>query len=418
MYFVIAIVTGNMTARLRAHERAVRRREARTAALYALTREIASAQTVNDMLQVAVSQIGAVFDARVAILLVESDGLLKKSPQPASTFALDDKERAVAIWAFDNRKPAGRFTDTLPSSQGRYFPMLTPGGIVGVMGVVMESDERLAPDQEALLETFVNQVALAVEREMLDDAADRAKVLEESERLYAALLNSISHELRTPLAAIAGASSSLLDPQIGSNSDARVALSEDIQEATTRLNRLVENLLDMSRLESGHIKLNLEWCDINDLINVSLSHLEKQLAGRPIKIQVDPKTPLIRVDFVLIQQVLVNLLHNAATYTPPNTGIDLSVQLETTTVVMNVADHGSGLKQEDLDRVFDKFYRGVGVGAGGTGLGLSICKGLVEAHGGTITVQNRPDGGALFSIHLPALPPPPAPKESEMDADA
>lgn len=412
MYFFAALATGQLTARLRGQERAVLRREERATALYLLTREVASAVTMDDVLKTAVDQIGRVFDAQVAIVLANPIGQLALEPHLSSTLILSDKERSVALWSFTNRKPAGRFTDTLPMAEARYLPLLAPGGIVGVMGVRTRQTAPLSIEQAELMETFASQVALSIEREMLDEAAERSKVLAESERLYKTLLNSISHELRTPIAAITGAASSLLEPQTGERAETRTILIGEIQTAADRLNRLVENLLDMTRLESGLLKIKQDWCDVGDLINVTVERLKPQLARHEVIVDIAPNLPLVKMDFVLMEQALINLLHNAVTYTPPQTRVRVIAKTDGAQLVIVVADRGPGLSAEALDRVFDKFYRGPRARAGGVGLGLSITRGLIEAHGGTITAENRLNGGARFTIRLPLGTPPASPQES------
>jgi two-component system sensor histidine kinase KdpD len=399
-YFFVALVTGSLTTRLRAQEQAVRRRERRLTELYGFAREITGARTLDAVLQAAVRQIGQAFDARVAFLMAQASGQLGP-PHPTSTLTLDEKEMSVAAWAFANRQQAGRFTDTLPSAEARYLPLRTPSVTVGVLAIRPRSPERLALDQETLLETFANQVAVVIERTMLDKAAEQAQVLAESERLYKTVLNSVSHELRTPLTAITGAATSLLDPHIGGDLAAREALSREIDEAAARLNRVVENLLNMTRLESGRLRLNLEWCDVNDLVSITLNHLKTELAEHVVIVDVAPELPLARIDFGLMQQALYNLVHNSAVHTPPGTRVRISARVEGRELVLSVADRGPGLPPEDLERVFDKFYRAPGASAGGTGLGLSITRGLVEAHGGHITAENRSHGGACFVIRLP-----------------
>jgi two-component system sensor histidine kinase KdpD len=324
---------------------------------------------------------------------------------------LSDKERAVATWSFTHRKPAGRFTDTLTLANAHYLPLLAPGGVVGVMGVRTRQTTPLSIEQQELLETFASQVALSIEREMLDEAAERSKVLAESERLYKTLLNSISHELRTPIAAITGAASSLLEPNTGERAETRTVLAGEIQTAADRLNRLVENLLDMTRLESGLLKIKQDWCDVGDLINVTVERLKPQLAHHDVIVDIAPNLPLVKMDFVLMEQALMNLLHNAAMYTPPKTRVRLSARTDGAQLLIVVADRGPGLSAESIERVFDKFYRGPRTGAGGVGLGLSITRGLIEAHGGTITAENRVNGGARFTIRLPLGTPPESPQE-------
>jgi len=412
MYFVIALVTGNLTTRFREQERAAISREKQTNALYTMSREIANTVTLDDVLITAVKHIGQVFDAELVVLLQDLGDGLSHTPHKSSTFAISEKEWSVALWAYENGKTAGRFTDTLPSAQGQYWPLVAPGGIMGVIGIRFRSDERLLTNKEVLLATFVNQVALAIERETFEDKLQHTAVLEESERLYATLLDSISHELRTPLAAIRGAASSLLDPAIAINATSRQTLEQDMQDALDRLTRLVDNLLDMTRLESGQLKLRLDWCDVADLINISLQQVEKRLTNHQVIVEVADHLPLIRLDFVLMEQVQVNLLHNAATYAPPNTRVRIGARTEGSEMVITVADRGPGLPPDSLDRVFDKFYRAPGAATGGTGLGLSICKGLVEAHGGTIRAENRANGGSRFIVRLPIASQPELPTES------
>jgi two-component system sensor histidine kinase KdpD len=407
LYFAIAILTGNLTARLRMQERQASYSAERTAALYALAHESAAAVNMDDVLKTAVTQISYVFDAESAILLA-SGKQLERQPHSCSTLALTDKEYSVARWAYEHGKSAGRFTDTLSQALAQYYPLNTPTRIVGVIGIRTRQGERLTFDQEILLETFISQIALVIEREILDEAAEQSAILRESERLYTALLNSISHELRTPIATIKGASSSLLDLANEVNKDARDALARDIQSSADRLNRLVENLLDMSRLESGRLQLKREWCDLGDLIGVAVQRVSYCASTHPIDLQIAPDLPLVKVDFVLMEQVIVNLLDNACNYTPPGTMITVAARVRGPQVEIAVSDNGPGIPQDLIERVFEKFYRLPGTATGGTGLGLSISRGLVEAHGGSLSAENMPGGGAKFNLRLPlnGTPPP------------
>ncbi len=399
MYFITALVAGNLTARLRTQERLARYRAERTQALYALTRDIATAVTLDDVLQSAVKQIGQVFDADVAVFLRTPSGKLQAEAHPAGSLTVDERDYSVAAWAFQNARPAGKGTGTLSLARAQSLPLLTPGGPVGVIVLHQRRTEELNVDQAAMLETFVSQVALGIEREFLDAAAEQSAMLRESERLHATLLNSISHELRTPISTILGAASSLNDARV--DGDTRDTLVHDIQDAAERLNRLVANLLDISRLESGRLTLKLEWSDVSDLIGVALSSAERRLAGHPVTLDVPPDLPLIQIDFVLMEQALVNILDNAAVYTPPGTPIHVSARRRDDAVEIAVADRGPGLPT-DPDRLFEKFFRGPTAASGGTGLGLAIVKGLVESHGGSIRAENEPEGGARFVITLPA----------------
>jgi two-component system sensor histidine kinase KdpD len=406
LYFGIAAIAGSLTARLRDQEKRARANAERTMALYTLTHEIAQALNMDEMLKTAVEQMGTVFDADIAIILSKS-GELDLQAHPMSTLQLSEKAYSVASWVFENGKPAGRFTDTLPMSEAQYIPLLTPNRTVGVLGIKPRQESRFSADQEILVETFVSQVALMIEREMLDEAAQTAAMLQKSENLYNTLLNSISHELRTPISTISGAASSLFNESTVINPDKRNLLLEDIRDSAERLNRLVENLLDMSRLASGRLTLKLEWCDVGDVIGVAVKRMEKRLAGRSVSIRHDPQTPLVRMDFVLMDQVLANLLDNACAYTPPNTPIEITSQAMTEKLVISITDYGPGIPEAEREHIFEKFYRLPGSASGGTGLGLSVSRGIVEAHGGKMTVENIPGAGACFSILLPASAPPP-----------
>lgn len=410
LYFAIALFTGNLTARLRIREQQARFNAERNLALFTLTHETASAIDMDAVLSTAVEQVGRVFDAEVAILLPREDGRI--APHPCSSLTMDEKEEGVAGWVFEYGRMAGRNTDTLPTASARYYPLRTPSGTVGVIGIRRRSNERLPFDQESLLETFVGQIALAVEREMLDEVAEQAALLRESERLSAALLSSISHELRTPIASIRGAADSLLHPGTGLGEGDRRQLARDILDASERLNRLVENLLDMSRLESGRLQLKREWCNVREIIGVAAHRLESCLAERPLMIDVQPDLPLVKLDFVLIEQVLVNLLDNACTYTPPGTRIRIRARERDGCCELTVSNDGPPIPAADLERIFDKFYRVPGLSVTGTGLGLPISRGLVEAHGGTLTAENRPVGGVRFTIRLPMPDEPPAVREA------
>lgn len=413
LYFAIALFTGNLTARIRRQERQSRASAERTMALYTLAHETAMAVTMDDILQTSVLQIAQVFDAEVAIMLTGEQNLARE-PHPCSTFPIDEKDYAVALWVYQNRKSAGAFTDTLPLASAQFFPLLTPDRTVGVIGIRTRSQSRLTFEQEVLLQTFVSLVALVIERELLDEAAAQSAVLRESEKLYTALLNSISHELRTPIATITGAASSLIDPMTSTHEESRGRLIDDIQVAARRLNRLVENLLDMSRLESGRLMLKWEWCDVGDIIGVAVQRMTPCFADHPLTLQLPPDLPLIQADFVLLEQVIVNLLDNACTYTPVGTAVTIAASLSPARLQLVVRDSGPGIPPPDLDHIFDKFYRVSGTIPGGTGLGLSICRGLIEAHGGTLTAENMPEGGVQFVIRLPLKGSPPPVQEAQL----
>jgi len=240
-----------------------------------------------------------------------------------------------------------------------------------------------------------------IDRQRLHDAAQQSRLAAESERLSKTLLDSISHEMRTPIAAITGAVSALGDAGLVAQPGFAVALLDEIKQAVGRLNRLVGNLLDIARVESGHVKPKMDWCDVGDLINVTVKSVRKELAEHPLETTISPQLPLMRMDFVLMEQALTNLLLNAAFHTPAGTPIQLSARVQNDELALTVADRGPGIPPESLPRIFDKFYRAPGAQTGGTGLGLSIVKGFLEAQSGRVQAENRPEGGAAFTLWLP-----------------
>lgn len=408
-YFVVAVVLGQLVARIRAQAEAERRREERATALYQLTRDLAEAGTRDEVVWQVIAQVNRLFHASTGLCLPEGERL---APHPDNTLALSEKELSVADWAYRQRKAAGRFTDNLPGAAALHLPLAAERKTFGVLAVDLP-DRSLTLAQRDLLETFARQTALVLDRIELRATTERARLLAESEKLSRVLLNSISHEIRTPIAVITSAASGLSD-DAHLTPEFRHTMIDEIQQATGRLNRLVGNLLDMTRLESGHLKPKLDWCDVGDLVNVSLRDPQRELAKHSVTTDIATNLPLVRMDFVLMQQALSNLLLNAATHTPPGTAVHVSAQVKDGALLIAVADNGPGLPPDALQRVFDKFYRAPTAVAGGTGLGLSIVKGFVEANGGTVTAGNRVSGGAVFIIRLPLGESPPASAEGNV----
>lgn len=401
LYFVVAIVLGQLVARIRAQEMAERQREERAMALYHLSRELAQAGTRDEVVWQLTAEVNRVFNAPAAVLLPGRNGL---AAHPDSPLTLTDKEVNVADWAFQHRHAAGRFTDNLPGAEALHLPLATERAVLGVLSVSPPT-QTLTLSQRNLLEAYARQAALVLDRIALRGAAEQSKLVAESERLSNALLNSISHELRTPLAAITSATNALTEAK---NGELQHAMVDEIQEASTRLNRLVGNLLDVTRLESGHVKSKLEWCEIGDVIQTTVRALGRELAGRRLSVEVQPKLPLAQMDFTLMQQTLSNLLLNAVMHTPATAAISVRARAEGKELVLRVSDDGPGLPADLLPRVFDKFVRAPNAPPGGSGLGLAIVKGFVEAQGGRITAENKASGGAVFTIHLPQSESPPA----------
>jgi len=400
LYFVVAIVLGQLVARIRAQEQAERQREERATALYQLSRELSQAGTRDEVVWQLTAEVNRVFHAPAAVVLRGSLGL---TAHPDSPLVLTEKELNVAQWAFEHRQAAGKFTDNLPGAQALHLPLATEHAALGVLSV-SPPGQTLTLAQRDLLEAYARQAALVLDRVALRAAAEQSKLVAESERLSNALLNSISHELRTPLAAITSATNTLVESK---NGQLQCAMIGEIQEAAMRLNRLVGNLLDVTRLESGHVQSKLEWHDIGDIVQTTIRSLQRELSGREVKVEVEAKLPLVRLDFTLMQQALSNLLLNAVMHTPPGTVIFVQARAEGKNLVLRVADNGPGLPPDLLPRIFDKFVRAANAPTGGSGLGLAIVKGFVEAQGGQITAENKLSGGAVFTIRLSQSESPP-----------
>ena len=397
---VVGLVISSLTVRIQAQAAAARSREARTAALYAMSRELASTRGVDELLTIALRHVSEVFKSQVVVLLPGADrGLTAWS---GGQFQLDANELGVARWVYEHRQPAGLGTATLPGASALYLPLIAPRGPVGVLGVRPGDRHSLdAPDQLHQLETFANQTALAIERARLADEASDAQIRMETERLRNSLLSSVSHDLRTPLATITGAVSTILENGSRLDDRTRQELLESVRDEGERLNRLVQNLLEMTRLESGALQLRKEWHSLEEVIGAALSRVGKRLANRRVTTRVPPSLPLVPMDDVLVEQVLVNVLDNALKYTPPGSPIEIIATATDRAATVEVADRGPGLPHGEEDKVFEKFYRGRSDGERGAGLGLAICQGVVRAHGGRIWAQNLPGGGVAFLFTLP-----------------
>lgn len=427
--FIVALVISTLTVQVQEQAAAARQREQRTATLYAMSRELASTVGSDQLLRAATHHIQTVFDSHITILLPDAYGRLAGWHEPTEkpVSSVSGSELGVAQWAYDKGQMAGMGTDTLAGAEALYVPLGASRGVVGVLGVRPTVKQRLfSPEQVHLLETFANQTALAIERATLARERQQAQVQIETERLRNSLLSSVSHDLRTPLAAITGAASSLLEGEPQLDPVTHHELIQAIYEEADRLNRLVSNLLDMTRLEAGNVQLRKEWQPLEEVVGAVFTRLEKRLHGRKIHTHLPPDLPLVPFDSVLIEQVLTNLLDNALKYTPPGSPLDLSARVETQTpdtttpvVIVEVADHGPGFAPGDEQHVFDKFFRAQPIQRdGGVGLGLAICRAVVEAHGGRIWAANRPGGGAVVRFLLPLEGTPPVVEYEELGVRA
>jgi len=397
MFFIIALLSGVLTSRIRRQEMKIRVREERTNALYQLTRELSTATGIEEVIIIAKNDIKKYFDLKCRIILKNDNNQLDYSSQEELDINLSRNDMSVAAWTFQHSTKAGKHTDTLPSGNFTFYPL--KGNQMNLGVIAIQQPIVFTQGEEQFWDAFISQISGKFEREYLRNMAKHAYFLNESDKLYKTLFNSISHELRIPVATIMGASDSLLSsnhPQEVQNE-----LSREILKASKRLNRLIENLLNMSRLESGHIKPRLDWCDIHDLINKVTENLQDELKSFHLHVVIPDDMPFVKIDFGLMEQVLYNLIYNATQYASASTNLRVKAFYDNGLMTLQVMDRGPGFPPKEISLIFNKFYRVEGSKAGGTGLGLSIAKGFIEAHNGTIAVANRQNGGAIFTIKIP-----------------
>jgi two-component system sensor histidine kinase KdpD len=408
-FLIAAVVASNMAARLRAQVQATRESVRRTSNLYEFGRKITAAATLDDVLWAVVHHVAVTIPGRSLVLMPGDGGLAIAAGYPPED-RLDDHSAAAADWAWSHGEPAGRGSATLPAADWLFLPLKTVRGPVGVLGVQMTQDADMPPPaQLRLLEALADQAAVAIERTMLVADIEAARVATERERLRAALLSSLSHDLRTPLVSIIGAAGTILTYDETLDRASRRELAQTVQDEAERLNRFVQNLLDMTRLGSGALKPRVDWVDLRDVVVAAVRRTERLARRHTIRVDIDPAMPLLCVDAVLMEQAIFNLLDNACKYAPLGTPIKVWAIRTPDHISIEVADQGPGIPAEDRAKVFDMFYRVKATDAqvAGTGLGLAICRGIVEAHGGTITAETGLHGaGTCIIIHLP-LPPEP-----------
>lgn len=415
--FVVILVVGNVIAtlalRIKINGQSARKHERRTNALYRLTRDLAEAGDRESIIETARANVAALLGCQVAVIT---------SVPPATVRSTWGVENAswpldVARWVIDHGKVAGLGTDTFPGVDALLIPINASRGTLGALGV-RRHDASLARDPEAMLflETLARHTGLALEQQdLLREAAD-ARMQAEAERLQNTLLASVSHDLRTPLSTITGAASTLMQHGDRLGASETADLISMIHQEADRLGRLVTNLLEVTRLESGALNPNRDWQSLEELVGAALGRMDNALRGRKITVDIAADVPLLRVDALLIEQVFLNLLDNATRHTPDATEIAISARREGNEVVVTVADRGHGLPPGSEDRIFDKFFRGASASSGsGAGLGLAIVRGFVEAHGGTVAARNREGGGAEFEFRLSAADPPPLDLNSDQD---
>ena len=412
MMFVVGYTLSALASRIRRQEHDALLREERAAALYSLSASLGALLEPAAAAAVVARHAADVFPGRAAVLTPGADGVLRViGAFPADT-ALGPTELGAATWVHEHGRLAGLGTDTLPGSRALCGQLRVGPEPLGTLALLPREQAPLTTDQRAFFEAFCRQAAFAFERVRLSNDVSRVAQKAKAEEIRSSLLSAVSHDLRTPLAAITGAATSLRDggPLAA---DVRAELLDTVCEEAERLERLVANLLDMTRLESGGLEPKREWVPVDELVGAALSRLEAKLADRKVSTRIDADVPLLSIDPVLMQQVLVNLLENALKYTPAGSPLELAAWRDGGSVVLEVSDHGPGLPQ-DAERLFEKFQRGQHVGIAGVGLGLSICRGIVEAHGGRLSAENRAQGGACFRLRLPLLPGAPSLEQGAM----
>jgi two-component system sensor histidine kinase KdpD len=406
----IGLLISGLASRQRAQLQASQQQERRTAQLFRMTRQLSELSGTEFLVRTAGRQLNEIFGGEVVIFIREADHSLHIRYGENSSISKESINKDVAHWVADYAKSAGAGTDTLPSATALFVPMTGSQRTVGVIGVrPVESTRFLDPEQLHLLETCASLIALSLERDESVLEAHQVQLEMETEKLRSSLLSAVSHDIRTPLAGIAGASSTLVRAYESLAPTARAEMLRTIHEESERLSRLVENLLQMTRLSSGKVVIDRQWHPIEEVIGSTLTRLERQLGDRIIETQIDSQASMISIDAVLIEQLLLNLIDNSAKYSPADAPITVTARQHADAVEIEVADRGRGFIPGDEARVFDQFYRGSGINPDrrGTGIGLAICRAIAEAHGGRIEAKNRPGGGAIVCAWLPHADAPP-----------
>ncbi|HEX9401335.1 MAG TPA: DUF4118 domain-containing protein [Anaeromyxobacter sp.] len=416
MMFGVSVVISTLTLKLREERQDAVARERRTAALLAVSRDLGAALDAQGVAAVCVRRVSEAFGMPAVFLRAAGVNELVALAAHPDDAVLGPSELAVARWAHDHAQVAGRGTDTNAGEAVLCVPLRTWAEVVAVLALRSPGERRLGSEQRTLLDAFARQAALALDRVRLAEEARQAALRVKTEELRSGLLSAVSHDLRTPLAAITGAGTMLrdeaaLDPAL------RRDLVETVCEEAERLERLVSNLLDMTRLDSGAVEPKREWVPLVEVIGGALTRLERRLAARKITTAIADDVPLLSIDPVLVEQLFLNLLENAAKYTPPSSDIDIRAAREGGTLVVDVADRGPGLAAGEEESVFERFQRGDHGGVRGVGLGLPIARAIAEAHGGRLSAANRPGGGAVFRLTLP-LPAEPPPRSAEAGGGA
>ncbi len=398
LFFIIALLNGVLTTRVRRQELLAIQREERTNALFELTKELSKAGNLNEVLSVSVKHIETNFKSEAFFVLQDGNKALSHSSRLQLNKILSNDDYHIAEWVFVNGISAGKYTNNSQFNAMTFYPM--SGSILSPGVLVVKHEFTVEYDFASFWNTYIALISNALEREFLRELASKARFLDESDKLYKTLFNSISHEFRIPVATIMGAADSLI--QSPGEEKMRNELHAEIFTASLRLNRLIENLLNMSRLETGRISPRLNWHDINDLLNKVSSDLKEELKFYNFNVKISKNMPLVKIDFGLIEQAVYNIIYNSLQYSPHGTEIIVNAKYKDSFLEISIEDSGPGFNESSLKNIFDKFYRSDITKTGGLGLGLSIVKGFVEAHNGYVSAENRKIGGAKIKIHIPS----------------
>ncbi len=404
---VVGLIISTFASLLKDQVETLRERETQTQATNRFSQELTAAVTLEQVMDITSRYFSSVFLCDVAVLLPENDELVVKMVSPQ--FQLDESEMAVARWVYKNEQAAGSGTTTLPSAKARFIPLITSHGVVSVIGLKPNnSQELLIREQKGFMSSFTNLAAIAIERARFAEDALQTATLRAAERLQSALLNSISHQIRTPLATIQGVLTGLLisekdnDRSAKFDLNARIELLESGTSQVNQLNRLVANLLDMTRLDAGIIHLNCEPSDIQDLVGAVIDQMADTLLPYQVVVNIPPDIPAVFMDVILTGQVLTNIFENASKYSEKGSKIEIGIETKEDRILVSISDEGVGIPEGDLTKVFEKFYRVERPGmVTGTGLGLSICKGIVEAQKGKIWAENNNTRGVTIHFTIP-----------------
>ncbi len=395
------LVVGTLASRMREQAIQARRREAQTAALYRLAADLADSAGFDAVLQAIRKNVKQIVNCGVAIYLPAGGALELASHDPG--FPASEGEKGIARWAYENGTMAGGSPDEAAKRKTRYLPFKTPAGVIGVLGICLrQGAERLTQDEEGLLNALVSQAAVAIQRANLAEQSRHMELMRQTEKLQSALLSSISHDLRTPLVSITGTLSTLQENDPGLDDATRKELIENASEEADRLNRIVGNLLDLTRMEAGTLRVSKRPCDLRDVLGASLEQLRERIGDRAVRVSIPRDFPEIPMDYSFMMKAFYNLLDNAVKYSPHDSPIDIGARVRETAAVIEIRDRGTGIPVGDLASIFERFHRTEKAKrVAGTGLGLSISKGIIEAHGGRIAARNNADSGATFIVTLP-----------------